>query len=147
MMNKIMKLSLTILFVLITSGIGYSQSQSAITSEKIADNIYIVKGGVANTGFIVGAKEVAAIDAEMTADQAKKMIDEIRKVTSQPLTKLILTHSDGDHINGLAGFPQGLDIISSVQAKNEMAEAFKAPNAQALQPYLPTKIFADKMIS
>jgi glyoxylase-like metal-dependent hydrolase (beta-lactamase superfamily II) len=144
-MKKRELLLLSFLLGLIALVPGYSQQPSAITSEKIADNVYLVKGGVANTGFVVGEKEVAAIDAEMTADSAKQMIDEIRKVTSKPLTKLILTHSDGDHVNGLAGFPQGLEILSSVQAKNEMAEAFKAPNAQALQSYLPTRTFSDKM--
>jgi cyclase len=143
---KIMKkLALGVVFSLMVLGMGFSQQQSAITAEKITDNIYIVKGGVANTGFVVGEKEVAAIDAEMTADSAQKMIDEIKKVTSKPLTKLILTHSDGDHVNGLAGFPKGLEILSSTQAKNEMTEAFKAPNAQALQAFLPTRTFADKM--
>ena len=143
---KIMKkLALGVVFSLMVMGIGFSQQPSAITAEKITDNIYIVKGGVANTGFVVGEKEVAAIDAEMTADSAQKMIDEIKKVTSKPLTKLILTHSDGDHVNGLAGFPKGLEILSTTQAKNEMTEAFKAPNAQALQAFLPTRTFADKM--
>ena len=144
-MKKPEMMALGILFGLMALGVGFSQQPSVITAEKIADNIYIVKGGVANTGFVVGEKEVAAIDAEMTADSAKQMIDEIKKVTPKPLTKLILTHSDGDHVNGLAGFPQGLEIISSAQAKNEMAEAFKAPNAQALRAYLPTRTFADQM--
>jgi glyoxylase-like metal-dependent hydrolase (beta-lactamase superfamily II) len=125
-------------------GISFPNSKQRCGRKKY-NNIYIVKGGVANTGFVVGDKEVAAIDAEMTADSAQKMIDEIRKVTSKPLTRLILTHSDGDHVNGLAGFPKGIEIISSAQAKNEMAEAFKAPNFQALQEFLPTKTFADKL--
>lgn len=124
---------------------GFSQQPSAITSEKIVDSVYLVKGGVANTGFVVGEKEVAAIDAMMTADSAQKMIEEIKKATTKPLTRLILTHSDGDHVNGLAGFPQGLEIVSSIQARNEMAEAFKAPGSQALQSYLPTKTFAEKL--
>ena len=144
-MKTFTKLALSILFSLITLGIGFSQPQSVITAEKIADNIYIVRGGLANTGFVVGDSEVAAIDAEMTADQAQKMIAEIKKATPKPLTKIILTHSDGDHINGLEGFPKGLEILASIQTKNEMEEALKAPNAQALQPYLPTRTFMDKM--
>ena len=144
-MSKLVNIASVAVFGLAVVGIGFAQQQSVITAEKIVDNIYIVKGGVANAGFVVGEKEVAALDAGMTADAAQKMIDEIKKVTPKPLTKMILTHSDGDHVNGLAGFPQGLEIVSSVQAKNEMAEAFKAPNAQALQPYLPTRTFTDKM--
>jgi cyclase len=143
-MTKVAKMALGILMISTSLCTGFSQ-QSAMTAEKITDNIYIVKGGIANTGFVVGEKEVAAIDAEMTADQAQKMIEEIKKVTPKPLTKLILTHSDGDHINGLTGFPKGLEIISSSTCKKEMEEAAKAPNAQALQAYLPTKTFSEKL--
>jgi cyclase len=128
-----------------THRIGFSQQPSAMTAEKITENIYVVKGGLANTGFVIGANEVAAIDAEMTADQAQKMIEEIKKITPKPLTKIILTHSDGDHVNGLEGFPKGLEIIASNGAKKEMEEAVQAPNAQALKPYLPTRTFANKL--
>jgi cyclase len=144
-MNRFAKLARVLLFSLMAMGLGFSQQPSAITAEKITDNIYIVKGGIANAGFIIGANEVTAIDAGMTADSAQKTIDEIKKVTPKPLTRMILTHSDGDHVNGLSGFPKGLEIISSSGAKKEMEEAFKAPNAQALQPYLPGKTFTDKM--
>jgi len=144
-MNGLAKLLTSVLFCFMTLSVGFSQQQSALTAEEIADNIYIVTGGVANTGFVVGDKEVLAIDAEMTADQAKQMIGEIKKVTSKPLTKIILTHSDGDHVSGLSGFPQGLEIISSVKAKEEMAADVKAQNMEALQAYLPTRTFADKM--
>ena len=145
-MKKVTKSALVILFSLIALNIGFSQMPSGpMSSEKITDNIYIVKGGVANTGFVIGEKEAVGIDAEMTADQAQKMMEEIKKATPKPLTKLILTHSDGDHVSGLTGFPKGIEIISSAVAKKEMEDAFKAPNSQALQAYLPTRTFTDKM--
>jgi glyoxylase-like metal-dependent hydrolase (beta-lactamase superfamily II) len=145
MMKRIEMLALTMVFGLMALGLGFTQQPAVITAEKIVDNIYIVKGGVANTGFVVGEKEVAAIDAQMTAESARQMIAEIAKVTSKPLSKLILTHSDGDHVNGLDGFPKGIEIIANARAKSEMAEAFNAPNAQHLQTYLPTRTFTDKM--
>jgi cyclase len=144
-MNGLQKVLTCVLFCLMALSVGFSQQQSALKAEKVADNIYMVTGGVANTGFVVGDNEVLAIDAEMTADQAKQMIGEIKQVTSKPLTKIILTHSDGDHVSGLSGFPQGLEIISSLKAREEMAEAFQSPEMQALQAYLPTRTFSDKM--
>ncbi len=144
-MNGLAKALTSVLFCFMMLSGGFAQQEAALTGKEIADNIYIVTGGLANTGFVVGDKEVLAIDAEMTADQAKQMIAEIKKVTSKPLTKIILTHSDGDHISGLSGFPQGLEIISSVRAKEEMAADIKAQNNEALLPYLPTRTFADKM--
>jgi glyoxylase-like metal-dependent hydrolase (beta-lactamase superfamily II) len=137
------------LFCLLSAGVAfatqYNTSSATLETQQIADGVYVVKGGVANTGFIVGEKEVLAVDAEMTADQAKQMIAEIKKVTSKPLTTIILTHSDGDHVNGLNGFPEGLEIISTVRAKEEMQQALSAPNAPPLQSYLPTRTFSDRM--
>jgi glyoxylase-like metal-dependent hydrolase (beta-lactamase superfamily II) len=105
----------------------------------------MVTGGVANTGFVVGEREVLAIDAEMTADSAQKMIDLIKKTTDKPLTKLVLTHSDGDHVNGIGGFPKGLEIYSSEGAKKEMQEAFESPAQQQLKAYLPNHTFSGEM--
>jgi glyoxylase-like metal-dependent hydrolase (beta-lactamase superfamily II) len=145
-MNGLAMVLTGVLFCLMLPGTGFAQQQAALAAEEIADNVYIVTGGVANTGFVVGDKEVLAIDAEMTADQGKQMIAEIRKVTSKPLTKIILTHSDGDHVSGLSGFPPGLEIISGVKAKEEMAADIKAQGNEELQPYLPTRTFTDKMV-
>jgi len=124
---------------------GFSQQPSTLTTEQIADNVFLIKGGVANTGFIVGKDWVYAIDAGMTAESAKSMLEEIKKTTSKPLSGLILTHSDGDHVNGLGGFPEGLETYSSAGAKKEMEEAFGAPNLEALKSRLPQKTFSDRM--
>jgi len=145
-MNTYLRVVLLICFCLMALCVGLSQQPQAMTVEKVTGNIYIVKGGSgANTGFFVGEKEVLAIDAKMTADAARQWIEEIKKLTPHPITKLVITHSDGDHVNGLGGFPQGLEIISHAQTKKDMAEAFKEPNFQALQPYLPNRTFTDKM--
>jgi glyoxylase-like metal-dependent hydrolase (beta-lactamase superfamily II) len=144
-MNGFPKTLWSILFCLTALTAGFSQQSATIKAERIADNIYVVKGGVANTGFVVAENGVLAIDAEMTVDSAKQMIGEIRRVTSKPLAKIFLTHSDGDHVSGLSGFPQGLEIISSAKTREEMAEAFRAPEMEALQDYLPTRTFTDRM--
>jgi len=145
-MNTYMRVVLLVCFCLMALSVGFSQQPQAMTVEKVTGNIYMVKGGSgANTGFFIGEKEVLAIDAKMTADAAKQMIEEIKKLTPNSITKLVITHSDGDHVNGLGGFPQGLEIISHAQTKKDMAEAFKEPNFQALQPYLPNKAFTDRM--
>jgi glyoxylase-like metal-dependent hydrolase (beta-lactamase superfamily II) len=61
------------------------------------------------------------------------------------VTHVILTHSDGDHVNGLVGFPKGLTIIAHENCKSEMKEVLDdmgagAPPALApLRDYLPTQ--------
>jgi glyoxylase-like metal-dependent hydrolase (beta-lactamase superfamily II) len=138
-------LALILFFVCLS--IGYSQQPPpAMSVEKLADNIYMVKGGSgANTGFFVGQKGVLAIDAKMTTDAATQMIEEIKKVTPKPIITMVITHSDGDHVNGLAGFPLGMKIIAHPQTKKDMEEAFKSPGLEALRAYLPDTTFSDKM--
>jgi cyclase len=115
------------------------QGQAApVTVQPIKGGIYLVKGGSgANTAFVAGEKSVCVIDAKMTADSARAMIAEIGKITSKPITHVLITHSDGDHVNGLDGFPAGLTIVASENTAQEMAEAFKDERYAPLRAYLP----------
>jgi glyoxylase-like metal-dependent hydrolase (beta-lactamase superfamily II) len=44
------------------------------------------------------------------------LLDEVVKLTNQPITTVILTHSDGDHVNGLTAFTKGITIIGHERA-------------------------------
>ncbi len=115
--------------------------QQPMTVQQIKGNIYMVKGGSgANTGFFIGDKEVLVVDAKMTADATRLEISEIRKLTDKPITRIVLTHSDGDHVNGLNGFPTGLRIYAHPQTKKDMEEAAKGANVQYLADYLPNEV-------
>src|ERR1051326_5506842 len=94
-------------------GAGGGQTPAPLNMMPLRGGAYWMSGGAGgNTGFIIGANGVIVIDAKMTADSAKGMLAEIGKVTPKPVTHVILTHSDADHVNGLAGFPKGLVIRS-----------------------------------
>ncbi len=115
---------------------------AAMTVQHIGGALYLVKGGSgANTAFYVGEKEVVAIDAKMTAEAAREMLAEIGKVTPLPVKTLLITHSDGDHVNGLPGFPGDLMIVSSTGAKKEMEEAFQGEKFSEHRAYLPNKTY------
>lgn len=117
-----------------------AMAQQPITVQKIRGDLYLVKGGSgSNTGFYIGEKEVVVIDAKMTADTARQMIEEIKKISDKPITTIILTHSDGDHVNGLNGFPTGLKIYGHPQTKTDMEKAAQSPNGQYLLNYLPNQ--------
>jgi len=122
------------------------QAPAPLTVEPIAENLYLVKGGAgANSAFYVRKKEVIVIDAKMTAEAAAGMLAEIGKVTPKPVTTIILTHSDGDHVNGLPGFPKGLRIIAQQNVKRDMEKA--AADLPALKDYLPTLVYGSEMSS
>jgi cyclase len=111
-----------------------------MTVEKIRENIYMVKGGAgANTGFVIGDKEVVVIDVKMTPDSGREMLAAIAKVSPLPVTTIILTHSDGDHVNGFPAFPKGLKIIAQEKCLEELEAASK--EQPFLKDYLPTVTF------
>lgn len=82
-----------------------------------------MEGAGGNTGIVIGDTGVIVIDAKITAEAGKGIVDQVAKLTPKPITHLIETHSDGDHINGAAAFPAGVKIIAYVNNKKEqMAE-------------------------
>jgi cyclase len=111
-----------------------------ISVKPLTGDVYFVQGGAgSNSGFIVGKTGVIVVDAKMTADSAKEMLAAIAKVTPKPVTTVILTHSDADHVNGLAGFPTGLTIIAQENCKKEMEASLNKPGMPAPKDYMPTK--------
>ena len=117
----------------------YQQQPAPLTLEKITDNIYQVKGGSgANGGVIIGEKEVMVIDAKMSEESARRTLAEVGKMTPVPVRVLAFTHSDGDHVNGITGFPADIKIWAHEETKRYMEEAFKDEKQRAYLPLIKT---------
>jgi glyoxylase-like metal-dependent hydrolase (beta-lactamase superfamily II) len=68
---------------------------------------------ISNAGFIVTPAGVVVIDALGSPQLARELLDEIAKVTPQPVTHVILTHFHADHIYGLQEFrKRGAKILA-----------------------------------
>ena len=120
---------------------GAQQQASPLKVTKIKDNVYWAQGGVgSNDGVIVGTTGVIVVDTKTTPDSEKEVIAEIAKITPKSVNTAIITHSDGDHVNGLAAFPAGLTIIAQENCKKEM-EASAGSRNPAPQDRLPTKTY------
>jgi cyclase len=118
------------------------QQPAPLKVANIKGNVYWTQGGSGgNTGIIVGNSGVIVVDTKTTVDSSKDVQAEIAKITPKPVDTIILTHSDGDHVNGLAAFPLGLTIIAQENCKKEM-EASAGTRGAAPQDHLPTKTVA-----
>ena len=108
---------------------------------QLKPNVYWVEGGGGNSGVIIGDKGVIVIDAKTTPAGGKELLEDISKITPKPVTTVILTHSDGDHVNGLAAFPTGITIIAHENNKKEQ-EAALAAGGRGAPPadHLPTQV-------
>lgn len=121
----------------------YMQTPEPVSVHQVSDHVYEVRGGAgANSAFVVGDSEVFAIDAKMTGQSAGDMISAIRKVTDKPIKYLLLTHSDGDHVNGIPGFPENIDIVSHINSAKDITRANES--GQIKLP-LPDITFTDRM--
>jgi glyoxylase-like metal-dependent hydrolase (beta-lactamase superfamily II) len=115
----------------------YQQQAAPVTLEKITGHVYQVKGGSgANCGVIIGEREIMVIDAKMSEDSAKQMLAEVQKLSTVPIGILVFTHSDGDHVNGITGFPADIKILAHEETKRYMDEAFKDEKQRAYLPQI-----------
>ena len=136
--------------LLLAGGLAAQQSPTQqeglppVTLQPITLDVLLVKGGSgANAGLIVGKRELIAVDAKMSPESVQEMLAEVKKNIPFAVTKVILTHSDGDHVNGLPGFPKGIAIIAQEQVKADMIKA--AEDLPALKDWLPTQVFKDEL--
>jgi cyclase len=134
-------LSLTVAF---TGLAGFALAQPApapFMTHQLKPNVYWIEGGGGNSGVIIGDKGVVVIDAKTTAAGGKELLEDIAKITPKPVTTVILTHSDGDHVNGLASFPTGIKIIAHENNKAEQEKALAAGGRGAPPAgHLPTEV-------
>jgi len=121
----------------------YRQEAASVTVHQISPHVYEVRGGDgANSAFIVGENEVYAVDAKMSRQSAEDVVAAIKKTTDKPMTHILVTHSDGDHVIGLVGFPDSLDIVAHVNSAKHMVAANET--AEEKMP-LPNEIFHNQM--
>jgi len=121
----------------------YRQEPVPVSVHEISKHVYEVRGGAgANCAFIVGDKEVYVIDAKMTDQSAKDMIKAIKETTDKPISHLLITHSDGDHVNGIPGFPEDIEIIAHDHSAEHMR---KANETGPVKIPLPNETFFNRM--
>ena len=101
-----------IIFIVFISVLNV-KGQEDFTPVEISYNLYAIinpQGG--NISFLVTRKGVLVVDAGSTPSNGEKIVSAIKTITKKPIKYVILTHVHGDHTNGLAGFPEDIEIIA-----------------------------------
>jgi glyoxylase-like metal-dependent hydrolase (beta-lactamase superfamily II) len=120
------------------------QQPQNLTVHHLKGDVYYAEGAGGNSGIIIGNNGVVIVDAKTSAAGGKMLLAEVAKLTNKPVTHVIETHSDGDHINGLAAFPSGITVIAHQGNKAEQEAAAKAggrgaPPSQAMPTMVVTR--------
>jgi len=121
----------------------YRQEPKPISVHKITDAVYEFRGGSgANTACILTRDGVFVVDGKMHVKSAGEMVAEIKKLSDKPITDILLTHSDGDHVQGLPGFPENVRIISHANTRKHMMKANEESDSDLP---LPSMTFTKRM--
>ena len=132
----------------------YVNSSVEMKLHKVSDRVYYVRGipGIAtdnegfisNAGFVVTSQGVVVYDALGTPSLAKKMIQNIRKVTDKPIKTVVVGHYHADHIYGLQVFKElGATILAPIGYAEYMNSPFALERLEerrfSLEPWVNEK--------
>ena len=140
----------TILGLSAIAAVAAAQGQPPVSfvTHQLKPDVFYVDGAGCNSGVIVGEKGVIVIDAKLNAAQGKQLVSDIAKITPKPITTVIFTHTDADHVTGVVAFPRGLTIIASENFKKEQQAAIAAGSWAASEKGVPPPVpgaFAEPM--
>lgn len=99
------------------------------------------QGFMSNAGFVVTRDGVVVFDALASPPLAEKLLAEIRRVTRQPVRRVVVSHYHADHFYGLQAFKaEGAEIWAhrAAQGATRSADAVLrlAQRKEALAPWV-----------
>src|SRR5215468_7612677 len=94
---------------------------------EFAPGIHVAQGfDFGDIGFVSTDEGLVAIDAGTTEETARAALQALRRVTSRPITHVMLTHAHWDHIGGLGAL---LESNLQVIAQSAFAEELRLVNS------------------
>jgi len=128
-----------------------SQKPRTIDIQKLRDNFYVLTSSTpgnadtfsgGNVAVFITDSGVTLVDTKL-AGWGQALLDKVKSVTNKPVTRIINTHTHGDHTGNNDLFGATVDIVAQENTKSNMAkmDAFKGEKAQ----FLPKQTFKDKM--
>ncbi|MEQ1439367.1 alkyl sulfatase dimerization domain-containing protein [Fontimonas sp. SYSU GA230001] len=80
---------------------------------EVVEGVHVAIGfGIANSILLEGDDGVIVVDTMESAESARAVLTEFRKLTDKPVKAIIYTHSHPDHIGGAGVFAQGAGEVA-----------------------------------
>jgi glyoxylase-like metal-dependent hydrolase (beta-lactamase superfamily II) len=122
---------------------------------RLADGIYLYRGFFSNSAVLVLPRGVVVVDTQVSPLAARRLRDEIARVTRKPIRYVVNTHYHGDHTGGNALFPEA-EIVGTEQTqryvverdaeRTEYAETFGLLFEQLHATVAPRRTFAGRLV-
>src|SRR5262245_59596661 len=94
---------------------------------ELAPGVHVAQGfDFGDIGFVATDEGLVAIDAGTTEETARAALQAVRRVTSRPISHVILTHAHWDHIGGLGAL---LESKPQVIAQGAFADELRLVNS------------------
>jgi glyoxylase-like metal-dependent hydrolase (beta-lactamase superfamily II) len=130
-------------------------AERVVEVERLADNLYIMKGGGGNSAVFLSEDGVTVVDTK-NPGWGQPLLDTIRTVTDRPVVRIINTHTHGDHVSGNVEFPANIEIVAQAVTEANMTQMRPVTGlpAPAAGPSifernngkgLPTRTFTDRL--
>jgi glyoxylase-like metal-dependent hydrolase (beta-lactamase superfamily II) len=122
-----------LIFLSLAFGQGKPQDLIQLKPIQVAPHTYFVQGFpemgsssnqnfISNAGFVVTPGGVVVFDALGSPILAQKLIAEIKKITSQKVVAVIVSHYHADHVYGLQEFKKiGAKIYAQGEGRNYLS--------------------------
>ncbi len=128
-----------------------ARALAATKIERVKDNLYVITGSGADdqAAFSGGNTAVFVTDAGVTLVDTKlagwgpAIVERVRSVTSKPITRIINTHTHGDHTGSNEHFGATVESVVHENTRANMAkmDAFKGNKAA----FLPKTTYKDRL--
>ena len=127
------------------------QGPRVIDIVKLKDNLYVLTSSTpgnpatfsgGNVAVFITDGGVTLVDTKL-AGWGQAVLDKVKSVTTKPVTRIINTHTHGDHTGNDGFFGTTVEIVAHENTKTNMEkmDAFKGDNAK----FLPKKTYKDKL--
>ena len=135
--------------------VAAQDAPKVIEIEQLEDNLFVLRGqgGGGNTAVFITTDGVVVVDT-MNPGWGQPIVEQIKALTSNPVTTLINTHSHHDHVSGNVAFATSVEFVAHETTKANM-EAMRPYTGQTEPPVnvfadtnghgLPTRTFTDRM--
>jgi cyclase len=123
--RRLVTLSAVITLGLVAAGLSAWQQPAAprvVEVDKLADNLYLLRGGGGNTAAFVTEAGVVLVDTKLTG-WGQPLLAAVKTFTDKPVTTVINTHTHYDHTNGQVEFPPTVAIVAHENTKTYMEQS------------------------
>lgn len=128
-----------------------AQPKQVIDMVKLKDNYYVLTSSTpgdnatfsgGNVGVFITGSGVTLVDTKLAA-WGQTLLARVKGISSKPVTRIINTHTHGDHTGNNDKFGASVEFVAQENTKANMAkmDAFKGDKAQLL----PKQTFRDRL--